>query len=93
VVAEAIVWLWERWIPAGMCTIHGGDGKSTVMASLLAALTTERPLPPPSQPSRPDRHQELAPIGRSSWLGIRLRAGSSGLLPWRFLLNRSTPVY
>lgn len=48
VEAEAIEWLWERWIPAGMLTIlggHGGDGKSTVMASIVAALTTGRPLP------------------------------------------------
>jgi hypothetical protein len=48
VASEAIDWLWERWIPAGMLTLlggHGGDGKSTVMASITAALTTGRPLP------------------------------------------------
>lgn len=48
VASEEIDWLWERWIPAGMLTIlggYGGDGKSTVMASLMGAWTTGGALP------------------------------------------------
>jgi RecA-family ATPase len=55
VASEDIDWLWERWIPAGMLTIlggHGGDGKSTVMASIIAALTTGASLPD-AAPTRP----------------------------------------
>ena len=46
--SEEIDWLWERWIPARMLTIlggYGGDGKSTVMASLMGAWTTGGALP------------------------------------------------
>ncbi len=48
VASEEIDWLWERWIPARMLTIlggYGGDGKSTVMASLIGAWTTGGALP------------------------------------------------
>lgn len=48
VSAEPIDWLWERWIPSRMLTIlggYGGDGKSTVMASLIGAWRTGRTLP------------------------------------------------
>jgi putative DNA primase/helicase len=48
VSSEDIDWLWERWIPARMLTIlggYGGDGKSTVMASLIGAWTTGGALP------------------------------------------------
>lgn len=48
VAAEEIDWLWEGWIPRRMLTIlggFGGDGKSTVMAALIGALTTGGTLP------------------------------------------------
>jgi putative DNA primase/helicase len=48
VASEEIDWLWERWIPSRMLTIlggYGGDGKSTVMASLISAWTTAGALP------------------------------------------------
>ena len=46
--AEALTWIWPGWIPAGVLTILGGyvgDGKSTAMAALVAALTSGAPLP------------------------------------------------
>jgi len=46
--AAPLTWLWPGWIPAGMLTIlggHVGDGKSTVIAAIVAALTTGKPLP------------------------------------------------
>ena len=55
VESEPIDWLWERWIPGAMFTILGGyagDGKSTVMASIIAALTTGAPLPDGAVPAR-----------------------------------------
>jgi putative DNA primase/helicase len=55
VASEPIDWLWERWIPTRMLTIlggYGGDGKSTVMASLIGAWTTGGALPDGS-PARP----------------------------------------
>ena len=48
VVGAVIAWLWERWIPSRMLTLlggYGGDGKSTVMASLIGLWTTGRALP------------------------------------------------
>ena len=48
VESEEIDWLWERWIPTRMLTIlggYGGDGKSTVMASLIGTWTTGGALP------------------------------------------------
>jgi RecA-family ATPase len=48
VAGERIDWLWRGWLPKKMLTIlggYGGDGKSTVMASLIAALTTGGTLP------------------------------------------------
>lgn len=41
-------WIWPGWIPAGMLTIlggHVGEGKSTVVASLIAALSRGATLP------------------------------------------------
>lgn len=43
--AQDIEWVWNRWIPARTLTILGGDSKSTVMASLIAAWTTGGILP------------------------------------------------
>lgn len=46
--SETIEWLWPGWIPRRMLTIlggYGGDGKSTVMASLIGAWTTGGTLP------------------------------------------------
>lgn len=48
VVSEPIDWIWKGWIPRRMLTIlggFGGDGKSTVMASLIGALTTGGRMP------------------------------------------------
>ncbi len=48
VVAEPIEWIWKGWIPRRMLTIlggFGGDGKSTVMTSLIGALTTGGVMP------------------------------------------------
>ena len=48
VASESIAWLWDRWIPTRMLTIlggYGGDGKSTVLASLIGAWTTGSSLP------------------------------------------------
>jgi putative DNA primase/helicase len=48
VESQEIAWLWERWIPSRMLTLlggYGGDGKSTVMASLIGRWTTGRELP------------------------------------------------
>jgi putative DNA primase/helicase len=48
VESTPIEWIWKGWIPRRMLTIlggFGGDGKSTVMASLIAALTTGGTLP------------------------------------------------
>jgi hypothetical protein len=48
VAAQEIDWLWQGWIPRRMLTIlggYGGDGKSTVMASLIARFTTGGRLP------------------------------------------------
>ena len=48
IAPKAMGWVWPGWIPAGMLTIlggHVGDGKSTVIAALVAALTTGAPLP------------------------------------------------
>lgn len=46
--AEPLTWIWPGWIPAGVLTIlggHVGDGKSTVIAAIAAALTTGATLP------------------------------------------------
>lgn len=48
VESREIAWLWDRWIPSRMLTLlggYGGDGKSTVMASLIGMWTTGRELP------------------------------------------------
>lgn len=48
VATEDLAWVWPGWIPAGVLTIlggHVGDGKSTAMAALVAALTSGAPLP------------------------------------------------
>ena len=48
VAPEEIDWLWDRWIPRRMLTIlggNGGEGKSTVMASLIGTWTTGGLLP------------------------------------------------
>ena len=48
VVSEEIDWIWQDWIPKRMLTIlggFGGDGKSTLMASLIAKLTTGGTMP------------------------------------------------
>lgn len=55
VAAEEIDWLWQGWIPRRMITIlggFGGDGKSTVMAALIGALTTGGTLPDGSRAPR-----------------------------------------
>ncbi len=46
--AATLTWVWPGWIPAGVLTIlggHVGDGKSTAIAALVAALTSGAPLP------------------------------------------------
>jgi len=46
--AQNLAWLWRGWIPAGVLTIlggHVGDGKSTVITALVAALTSGSALP------------------------------------------------
>jgi putative DNA primase/helicase len=48
VVSEEIDWIWKGWIPRRMLTIlggFGGDGKSTLMASLIGSLTTGGTMP------------------------------------------------
>jgi putative DNA primase/helicase len=48
VASRSVGWVWPGWIPSGMLTIlggHVGDGKSTVIAALVAALTSGEPLP------------------------------------------------
>jgi hypothetical protein len=53
--SETIAWLWPGWIPRRMLTIlggYGGDGKSTVMASLTGAWTTGGTLPDGSRAPR-----------------------------------------
>lgn len=43
-----VEWLWDGWIPLGALTILDGDpgeGKSTLTASLVAAVTRGRPMP------------------------------------------------
>ena len=43
-----LTWIWPGWIPAATLTIlggHVGDGKSTAIAALVAALTTGNELP------------------------------------------------
>lgn len=48
VASEPIDWIWKGWIPRRMLTIlggFGGDGKSTMMASLIGALTTGGTMP------------------------------------------------
>jgi putative DNA primase/helicase len=48
VVSEPIDWIWKGWIPRRMLTIlggFGGDGKSTMMASLIGALTSGGRMP------------------------------------------------
>jgi hypothetical protein len=55
VAPEPIDWLWRGWIPRKMLTIlggYGGDGKSTVMASLIGALTTGGTLPDGTRAAR-----------------------------------------
>jgi putative DNA primase/helicase len=55
VLGEQIDWLWRGWLPKRMLTIlggDGGDGKSTVMAALIAALTTGGTLPDGSRAPR-----------------------------------------
>lgn len=45
---KSLGWVWPGWIPAGMLTVlggHVGDGKSTLVAAITAALTTGAPLP------------------------------------------------
>jgi hypothetical protein len=40
---EAVTWLWHRWLPVGSVTLfdgNPGEGKSTVVADLIARLTT-----------------------------------------------------
>ena len=48
VAGQRIDWLWHGWMPRRMLTVlggYGGDGKSTVMAALIAAITTGGRLP------------------------------------------------
>lgn len=45
---EEVIWLWPGWIPRGMFTIlggYGGDGKSTLMTSLIGAFSRGGLLP------------------------------------------------
>ena len=42
-------WLWRQWLPLGCITVLDGDpglGKSTLIASLAARITTGRSMPP-----------------------------------------------
>lgn len=48
IASQPLQWVWPGWIPAGMLTVlggHVGDGKSTLIAGLVGALTTGSPLP------------------------------------------------
>lgn len=52
VVAEAVDWLWEGFIPVGYLTIWAGEsgaGKSTVLADIAARVTTGSQWPGASQ--------------------------------------------
>jgi hypothetical protein len=45
---EPVEWLWEPYIPYGMITLvqgDGGDGKTTFVSALTAAVTTGKALP------------------------------------------------
>lgn len=49
---EEVSWLWPGWIPKGMFTIlggYGGDGKSTLMASLIGTFSSGGTLPDGTQ--------------------------------------------
>ncbi|HWV24427.1 MAG TPA: AAA family ATPase [Thermomicrobiales bacterium] len=53
--AESLEWLWHGWIPRRMLTIlggYGGDGKSTIMAAITAALSIGGRLPDGSRAPR-----------------------------------------
>lgn len=43
IAVEAVVWLWHRYLPVGSITLfdgNPGEGKSTIVADLIARLTT-----------------------------------------------------
>jgi putative DNA primase/helicase len=51
---KRIGWLWPGWLPAGVFVgLNGkqGDGKGTVMASVIASFTTGSPLPDGYRPT------------------------------------------
>jgi hypothetical protein len=62
---RAIHWLWTGWLPMGYITLMAGEtgaGKSTVLADIMARITTGRPWPGESA-------EALRGPGRVLWLG------------------------
>jgi hypothetical protein len=62
---RAIHWVWRGWIPLGYITLMAGEtgaGKSTVLADIMARITTGKPWP--GEPA-----DAMRPPGRVLWLG------------------------
>jgi len=90
---EAVDWLWEGWIAKGFINIVAGEtgtGKSTVLADIVARVTTGEPWPGDSERRRP---------GQVLWLGSedppelmtvpRLMASCADLVHVNFIVGAS----
>lgn len=58
IAVEAVVWLWHRYLPVGSITLfdgNPGEGKSTIVADIIARLTTGGEWPDGTQVGAPGR--------------------------------------
>lgn len=91
VTPESHTWLWHRWVPARALTLLGGysgDGKSTVMASLIAAWTTGGTLP--DDTAAPQTSVLMLSAGDDITHAVRPRLDLHGADPERVVLMQGT---
>lgn len=75
VQVRAIHWLWKGWVPKGYITLVAGEtgaGKTTVLADIVARVTTGMPWPGESAVKKGEhvyRPQPNRPPSRVLWLG------------------------
>lgn len=89
--AEEIDWIWKGWIPRRMLTIlggFGGDGKSTLMASLIAKLTTGATMP--DGETAPPMNVLMLSAEDDPSYAIKPRLDVHGADPTRYFLVKGT---
>lgn len=91
IVSEQMEWIWKGWIPRRMLTIlggFGGDGKSTMMTSLIGSLTTGRPMP--DGETVPPMNVLMLSAEDDAAYAIRPRLDAHGADPDRVFLVKGT---